>query len=185
MDRIYIYEGNFEKGEKGNLLIKRAAESFCRETGSEHWNDNEIVRQEGGKPFFKNSRLKFSLSHSGLLWMCMVSTDECGLDVQIVKDCDYEKMAERYFKPSEQHYVKLWGESGFFDLWVRKEAFGKCTGEGIFSEMPSFTDENADLINHFFYKEQEYFIRGIDIADDIKCAVCSVGRIEIETRLLG
>ena len=72
MNRIYIYEGPFERGDAGWNLIRGAA---CRYG----WEENlpydfsiaEICRTDRGKPFFVDIPVEFSLSHSGMMWMCM------------------------------------------------------------------------------------------------------------------
>ena len=184
MERIYIYDGYFEQGEKGNPLIRKAAALFCEEAGIEFKEDAEIIRPENGKPYFKDLPVKFSLSHSGIMWMCVMSTVSCGLDVQITKPCKYQKLTERFFNPDDYRYVELWGESGFYDLWVRKEAFAKCTGKGIFSQTPAFTDENHNLAEKITVKGRTYYFKDIHIAEDIRCAVCSIEEIHDEMRLI-
>lgn len=113
-----------------------------------------------------------------------MSQSECGLDVQVVRPCNYEKLTERFFNPADRHYVELWGESGFYDLWVRKEAFAKCTGKGIFTEMPDFTDEKSDLKDELTFKNKKYYFKTVFIAEDIRCAVCSENEIDEEMRLI-
>ena len=185
MERVYIYDGYFEKGIKGNHLIRKAAEYFLEEKGQGRVPDNSrIIRPENGKPYFEDVPVKFSLSHSGILWMCMVSDDNCGIDVQIMKSCDYEKLAERFFKDEEIHYVHLWGIEGFFTLWVRKEAFAKCTGKGIFGDMPVMVTKEYELPDTLTYEGETYYFKDMYISDDIKCAMVSQKEIQEEIRML-
>ena len=174
LSSIYIYDGPFEKGEKGYGLIRQAAVRYCGEAGVDYpVLEAEILREVKGKPYFVDIPLEFSLSHSGALWMCMVSQQPCGLDLQHVKDCKHEEIARRLFTEEEQHYVALWGQEGFFDVWVRKEALCKCTGQGIFSDMPSVVSKNSDLMGVVSWHDREYFFTEIEIAPDIKCAACT------------
>lgn len=185
MSSIYIYDGPFEKGEKGYELIRRAAVRYCGEAGVDYpVLTAEILREEKGKPYFVDIPLEFSLSHSDALWMCMVSQQPCGLDLQHVKDCRFEEIARRLFTEEEQHYVALWGIEGFFDVWVRKEAFCKCTGQGIFSDMPSVVSANSDLLMEIFWQDREYFFTEIEIAPDIKCAACTDDEVQVNMRAL-
>lgn len=185
MERIYIYDGYFEKGKKGDKLIKKAAQTYIKELGKDiDLRNEDIIRPEGGKPYFKSHPFEFSLSHSGILWMCIFSSEPCGIDIQIIKDCEYEKLARRFYTDRENHYVDLWGINGFFDIWVRRESFAKCTGTGIFAPMPDFVSEDSELREAVQFNDELYFFKDIFIADEIKCAVCSKEKIEPEMRIL-
>lgn len=186
MNSIYLYEGPFEKGDKGYPMIREAAARYAAEMGLDYdLNQAEILREEKGKPYFVDIPIEFSLTHSGELWMCLFSRMPCGIDLQMVKDCDFEKIADRQYTGQEQHYVKLWGSTGFFDVWVRKEAFCKCTGQGFFTQMPSMVDENCDLCSQVDYQGKTYYFTEVPISDDLKCVVCSGDEMEIEMRILG
>lgn len=185
MSHIYIYEGHFEKGEKNHPLIRRAAALYAEERGFSYpVFEAEIIRSEKGKPFFADIPLEFSLTHSGQLLMCMVGESPCGVDLQEVKSCSFEKLSGRFFTPEEEHYVKLWGEEVFFDIWVRKEAFCKCTGQGFFSDMPSVVDGNSDLLKKISQQGSDYFFTEIEIAPELKAAACTTCDEKIEMRLL-
>lgn len=192
MNRIYIYDGQFEQGEDGWPMIKAAASIYGGEAGlDDDFEAAEILREEKGKPYFVDIPVEFSLTHSGQLWMCMFSSKPCGLDLQVVKDCRFEEIAARQFTAEEQHYVELWGLEGFFDIWVRKEALCKLTGQGIFSEMPSVVSESADLLEHVSAAaagdgdSAEYWFTEIEISPELKCAVCTGEQTEVEMRILG
>ncbi|MEE0742608.1 MAG: 4'-phosphopantetheinyl transferase superfamily protein [Emergencia sp.] len=188
MGAIYIYEGFFERGEQGYPLVQTAAAAYAAERGMELEEEMlTIAKEEKGKPYFSHCPLEFSLSHSGELWMCLISESRCGLDLQEVKaSCDVDQIAARRFTAGEQHYVSLWGEEGFFDLWVRKEAFCKCTGQGIFTKMPEMVDSEMELLPQVIWQDKTYYFQEIQISPEIKCAVCTEGQTEeIEMRLLG
>lgn len=206
MNCIYIYDGHFEKGEAGWPLIKGAAARYAGELGlnlegvgeafgggaeslegvEEAFGGVEICRTDKGKPFFPDLPIEFSLSHSGMMWMCMFSQSPCGLDLQIVEEHrDYDNIARKRFTKEEQHYVGLWGREGFYEIWVRKEAFGKCTGQGIFSPMPSMVDEHADLKSLLEWDNLTYYMTSLDISPEMKCAYCTMEEGQTELRILG
>lgn len=163
MNSIYVYDGDFFKGDAGFGLIKLAALMFCMDKKLPYdMRAADIKRGDKGKPYFDNVPLKFSLSHSEGLWMCMFSDKNCGLDLQYMKDCDYEKIAGKYFLPEEISYVKEHGIEGFYKIWVRKEAYAKMTGEGIFGiSCPNVLSEG-----------QGYSFTELEISDEMKCAFC-------------
>ena len=195
MNQIYIYDGYFEKGEGGWPLIRAAATRYGQETELDfNFEMADITRSESGKPFFVDIPVEFSLSHSGMMWMCLFSNYPCGVDLQEMIDSreenrNHRDIARRMFNQEEQHYAELWGTEGFYEIWVRKEAFGKCTGGGIFSEMPSMVDEQDNLKDVLEVDDVIYQMESIEISPEVKCAVCiAVGATEkepIEVRILG
>lgn len=91
---------------------------------------------EKGKPYFREIPLFFSLSHSGEYVLCAVSRREVGADIQKLQPTDVLKLAGRFY--SEPEYLALERcadekerQRFFFELWSRKEARGKLTGEGV------------------------------------------------------
>ena len=77
----------------------------------------------------------------------------------------------RYFTQDEQNYIREYGISGFFRLWVRREAFGKYTGDGFYGEKPAFVDAEGRLIDSVW----DGFLKDLPIADDIICTYCTGG----------
>lgn len=164
MNSIYIYDGNFERGDKGFDLIKLAALMFCVDKKLPYnMREAKIIRDDKGKPYFENIPIEFSLTHSGKLWMCMFSDKPCGLDLQIMKECDHVKIAERYYSEEEIEYVNTHGIDGFYKIWVRKEAYAKMTGDGIFGA--SFPSVLTGESGHYFTE--------IEISEGMKCAFCT------------
>lgn len=174
MNSIYVYDRDFSKGDAGFGLIKLAALMFCMDKKLPYdMKAADIKRGDKGKPYFDNVPLKFSLSHSEGLWMCMFSDKNCGLDLQYMKDCDYEKIAGKYFLPEEISYVKEHGIEGFYKIWVRKEAYAKMTGEGIFGiSCPNVLSEG-----------QGYSFTELEISDEMKCAFCMEEPLEEDVEL--
>ncbi len=92
------------------------------------------IRQgEHGRPFFDGeSAPDFNLSHSGNLAACILGRCRVGIDVQEELDTVHtEKLAARFFGEAEQALLKNAPREVFFALWTKKEALGKCLGEGL------------------------------------------------------
>lgn len=93
--------------------------------------DLEPVRLPGGKPVL--SDFHFSLSHSGAWAVCAVSDRPVGVDLELERS--YRPSVERKLTPREREQLSMLDpqvrRSGFFDLWVLKEAALKQTGEGL------------------------------------------------------
>lgn len=165
---------NSRKGQ-GELLIKKAALFYG--VPEDTLAGEKICRSEEGKPFFENLNIHFSVSHSGNLWACLMGPFNCGLDVQYIKPCNFTKIAGRFFSQNECKYVESKGLDGFFEIWVRREAFGKYTGEGFFGNMAEFVMPDGHAADRIACPDgRDISFRDIYLADGIKCAVCAPGR---------
>jgi 4'-phosphopantetheinyl transferase len=104
--------------------------------------------------------LHFNLSHSHAFALLAV-TRLCpvGIDVELIRPLkDAEAIAERFFSPRESAALAALPPEhkpvGFFNLWTRKEAWLKATGEGISNslnqvEVSLLPGEPAKLISLF------------------------------------
>jgi len=195
MCKIYLYEGSELHGEKAYKLIEMAATMYIAESNFgipeksayaelQKVNDNsiygdldfEIDLTENGKPFFVNLPLEFSVTNCSGMWMCAISENPCGVDLQVARKAPGEKIAERFFKPEEAEYVKRVGEEGFFRIWTRREAYGKMIGEGFWGDIPSLVceDDSGELL--LLDSIGEFTLSDIEIGEGIYCAVCTADR---------
>ena len=102
---------------------------------------------EKGKPALEESQrslLNFNLAHSyGMAVYAFARNREVGVDLEFIReDLADEKIAERFFSPSEIDALgKLPAElrnHAFFDCWTRKEAYIKARGEGLSMPLNEF-----------------------------------------------
>lgn len=102
----------------------------------------------GGKPYFAKLRLYFNLSHSGDYCMCAVSDEEIGVDIQQQRPVEERKLAKRFFAEQEIARVESASDSEvtevFYDIWAKKEAYGKLTGLGLSGTM----DMDTETLEH-------------------------------------
>ncbi|MBQ4650605.1 MAG: 4'-phosphopantetheinyl transferase superfamily protein [Firmicutes bacterium] len=170
---IYVYEGNLKSEDLRRALVMEAVSAYCQGRNIDFDAETAVIlKGEKGKPYIDGLPVHFNVSHTGTMWMCITGPQECGLDLQQEKECDYEKIAARHFSPDEQAYVREHGLAGFFRIWTRREAYGKYTGQGFYGDMPSFAAPDGSL--------PEYtggaYLREIPIADDIFCVYCTGGK---------
>ena len=149
---LYIYEG-YEGGpdrqKKTEALVVRAAEMFIREKNLPvNGASMEIFREEKGKPVFTELPVNFSVSHTGNLWVCLLSEGDSpvGVDVQNIRKARMERIMEWYFTGDEIEYVSQKGEEAFFQIWTRKEAYAKYTGKGLNKELAKISTLNNDEV---------------------------------------
>jgi 4'-phosphopantetheinyl transferase len=101
----------------------------------------EFDYSERGKPFLASrlgrSGLEFNFSNSGLLALLAVTRDQAvGVDLEAVRPIqDVDGLVTRFFSPRENAIFHTISEehkpAAFFNLWTRKEAWLKATGQGI------------------------------------------------------
>lgn len=117
---------------------------------------SEIVKDERGKPFFKEGGLCFSLSHCRTHLAVAFDSREIGVDVQPIAKGKLE-LARRFFHPGEYEYLcsvdTCCQDLAFTQLWTIKEAYVKKYGTGIANNF-----SNVDLSPSSFKKEQLFTI---------------------------
>ena len=105
----------------------------------------EIQHTEQGKPYFLNSDLHFSISHTKNHAFCCISTRNIGMDAE---ECDREidlRLAEKFLSSTEKQHFDFSTDKRecLLRLWVLKEAYGKLLGKGIGNYL-SATDFSPD-----------------------------------------
>ncbi len=127
--RTTIYYCDWDKKKESCELLKLAISRYL---------DREIESitvcrtEEQGKPYVRElPEIHFSISHSGGIWVCAVSSAEVGLDLQVRYAGDGEKLARRFFHPSEVCWLEIHGFDQFSRLWAYKESYVKYTGVGL------------------------------------------------------
>ncbi len=93
----------------------------------------KLDKTERGKPYFPDfPHLHTSLSHSGELVLCALSCNPVGVDLELT--LPRQAALPRYaLTPLELSQWEASGKSwpAFYQLWTRKEAWCKLTGEGL------------------------------------------------------
>jgi 4'-phosphopantetheinyl transferase len=104
----------------------------------------EFAYGEHGKPFvagLAGSGLHFNLAHSqDLALLAVTRVAPVGVDVEHIRlPEDADQLVARFFSPREsatfQRLTREHKPAAFFNLWTRKEAWLKATGEGIGSRL--------------------------------------------------
>ncbi len=94
-----------------------------------------IVFLEKGKPDFSEGPYHFNISHSENLAICLLADTPCGVDIEVInkeKLARREGIARRFFTEGERALLTASQGSArtFTEIWVKKEAATKRSGEG-------------------------------------------------------
>ena len=183
MDMVFVRQGEYKKGDKAFPLIKECFSLYARELDLDHDTEMsmEIRRTGKGRPYFffsdlavrdmsepagsglfgkleEEAEFDLSVTHSGDIWICMISQGRCGIDFQYVRYLKEQKIADRFFQDGERAFIGSGGD--FFDIWCRKEALGKYAGGGFFDDYPD-TCQGGVPVEELEMDGKEVFVRSI------------------------
>ena len=177
MLKFFLFENINEDRSESRELIKECARLY------DGCGDSDVEYDDRGKPGFINSHLKFSISHSGDVWAAVMGKEKCGLDVQEIRECQFERLAHRFFSDEECIYVQKQGIEAYFSLWSRREALGKFTGEGFFMKnRPALVNEQGVLYNKVTINEETVYFHEVFLGsgyDAVWCSCCEGDSAEI------
>ena len=105
----------------------------------------EIRRTKLGKPYFVDSPLHFSVSHTKNYVFVALSDRPIGIDAEELDRDIKLSLAEKFLSPGEfaQYEQAADKRLALLRFWVLKEAAGKCTGEGL-QLWPNHTNFSLD-----------------------------------------
>ncbi|MBQ9981218.1 MAG: 4'-phosphopantetheinyl transferase superfamily protein [Oscillospiraceae bacterium] len=123
----------FDKDKITSLFSELLARKVISEKTGLKYDDIVFLLTEKGKPYILQAdSYHFSVSHSGRCIVFADNTSPIGVDTEFIKDAKMN-IAKNYFSADEYEYIKQSGEPDrtFFEIWTKKEAYVKMTGEGI------------------------------------------------------
>ena len=111
--------------------------------------NSEIITDKKGKPFFKNSKLQFSISHSKNMVAMVMDKAPCGLDIEFEKPRNLKKLSN-YFK---QNFETL---EDFYRFWTLKEATYKINDKIADTHFSKFGDYYITVVSNRKIDKIEY-----------------------------
>lgn len=116
---------------------------------------SSFIRREQlhGKPYFEGFEdFYFNISHSESFLAVAVADGNVGIDIEAVKEPDLSVV--KRLAVGEREYILENPELGamrFYEIWTKKEAFLKRTGEGISCLLSSFDVTSEEIAKSIFY----------------------------------
>lgn len=131
-----------------------------------------ILGKAGERPRILDSAVSFSRSYAGnALVIAVQSSGIIGVDCEPIRAPE-EGVMKYFFTPAERDFVRRCPDpgAGFSLIWTRKEAYVKCTGDGL----------------HFPWHTLETAPARLDLADTPLCREnAPVGGLFLNSFLLG
>ncbi|MFY0631977.1 MAG: 4'-phosphopantetheinyl transferase superfamily protein [Flavobacteriaceae bacterium] len=121
-------------------------------------DDFDLLYTKYNKPFFKNEDVKFNISHSGSIVVCMISDkQDLGIDIELVRSLEVEEFRDQ-MTDGEWNLIQHSPNrtESFYKYWTQKEAVVKAHGEGLSISLKSFEIVNFKTMlagKMFFVKE--------------------------------
>lgn len=95
-------------------------------------NNYELLFNEYGKPYI-NANIHFNISHSFDLIAIIISNNNCAIDIELIKDKDYSRIAKKILTNDEMiEYEKTINKNEYIiKKWTMIECIAKLNGKGI------------------------------------------------------
>ena len=172
---IYYTDGFESSREESHRLLEKALAAYTGDEKKAKKLIGSLKKGEHGKPYIEGFCC-FSSSHTGSIWAVLIADRECGLDIQLGRNCDMKAIAERWFAPEDAAKTALLineNNSGaydtFFRIWTRREALTKALGSTVYDpELPAVSGEDA-LINGRRFVFQDIRLPGMP---ELYAAMC-------------
>lgn len=101
-------------------------------------SDLILITNDHDKPYFENLNIHFNISHSNDFWVLAISDEQIGVDIEHIRPCFEDKIAERFFHQDEAIFLKD-DPLAFFKIWSMKESYVKYHGWGINENFSKFS----------------------------------------------
>ena len=129
-------------GHEAGLCLLR--EMYEEKTGSAM---PEIRRTDRGKPYFLDSPVHFSISHTPKRVFCVLSDRPVGIDAEETDRQVNLALADKILsEPEKERFAQAEDKrQALLKLWVLKEAQVKCSGEGLrgYPNQTDFSPEDS------------------------------------------
>ena len=126
-------------GRSGHEVGRQLLRQLYREETGEELPEIRIAPR--GKPYFVDSSLHFSISHTKEHAFCVLAECPVGIDAEEKDRRINLRLAEKILSEPERKRFESAADQrdALLRLWVLKEAAGKLTGEGV-NGYPNHTD---------------------------------------------
>lgn len=115
------------QGESGHAAGRKLLTALC---GGDL---PEIAQTKQGKPYFPNSTLHFSISHTKNHAFCCLSEKNVGIDAEETDRIVSPALANKVLSETEKTRYAAASDknAALLRLWVLKEAYAKLLGKGL------------------------------------------------------
>ena len=178
---LYPLLSNEEKERSERFKFYKHRKAFIASHGFMHTvlanyidanaNEIEFSQAEFGKPSLieiqNKDNIQFNLSHSGnMAILAVCKHHSVGIDIEFAeRKVDWRGISKRFFTMNEQEQLDKLSEEeqrqAFFQVWTRKEAHMKVTGQGLSLAPTQFEvsvpPQSANFIQNLKNKDDNFY----------------------------
>lgn len=145
----------------GDLILSFAKKQFGI--------DSDICENEHGKPFFTDSDMRFSITHSDDVVAVSLSRFDHGIDVERLREAD-EKTVRAVLSPFRYlDYLKADAaekDKLFVRDFTEKESFVKYLGTGFTGKPSSIEPSGVKFLTKYLFRESDVYCLTICVATE-------------------
>ena len=160
MEALFSPNGYTEQADLGKTITRLTVVSLLEKLEENREQAASVLPRmtytvsEKGKPSWSDKALPaFNLSHSEEGICVVLSQTEVGVDLQMHKAVETEKIATRFFAPEEVKMVAAGGLPAFYRIWARKEAYTKMRGISLGEVLPMDLSHIEKQNDHIKFSE--------------------------------
>ncbi len=188
------YLNDEEKAYSIQLQIEQVKKRFIASRGYlrkllSHYLDQkphriELLTAPHGKKFIQHFPLHFNLAHSHEQAIYAFSNQPLGIDIEKHRDgIEIFDIGKRVLTANELEHLKIskHPKTLFFELWARKEALIKATGEGFNALITDIEtmDRSGCFLEKILYQGY-WFIKPLDIIEGFSSTLAFEKECDIE-----
>lgn len=146
----------------GRILLARALVLI-----GQHEKMDMLQYGRYGKPFFPNSMVRFSISHTAGAVLCAISMEgSLGIDIERRRKIPTHRF-KRFFSQEELAFIGD-DEQRFVDLWSRKEALLKADGRGLAMHPGHYNSlRNPQLTD----QKEQWYIQPLEVPEGYAASI--------------
>jgi len=151
----------------GRLLLFRSIKQIF----DLEFSPKSILYNDYGKPYFKENPIHFSISHSGEIVICAITSNcEIGIDIEKISNINIDNFKDT-IDPNEWFKIisSAQPKTEFYDYWTKKEAAIKAHGFGQSNDftLSNISDHPSIITTDFLYFKE------IKIDTNYKCTIAT------------
>ncbi len=134
MELFYYPKKPNHRSADTDVLILASVGAFCEKNSLSAYS-GKVLRTQFGKPYLEKDFLYTSVTHTSDVLIVGVSHKSFGIDCEsksrLIKNP--ERIINRFFTENEKRFILSSKDKhkAFLEIWVKKEAYLKYTGDGI------------------------------------------------------
>jgi len=117
-------------------------------------NKEDFIYNDYQKPYLKNNKYYFNISHTKDKIIICIDNQEVGIDIEQLRNYN-QGVTKKIFTLAEQEYCRN-NDLKFTEIFIKKESYAKYLGTGLGEYLADINVLNNPLIKIIMY--QDYYI---------------------------